>query len=156
MQARSLTIGQVAERTGLATSAIRFYEEKGLVTAERGPGGQRSFERSAIRRLSFVMIAQTVGLTLDEIKSALDSLPGGRVPTEADWNQLALGWRPILEARITVLERLRDRLDACIGCGCLSLRACELANPKDGLATRGSGPRLVLTEHQPQDEAPDA
>lgn len=139
----TLTIGQVAERTGLATSAIRFYEDKGLVTATRDPGGRRRYERSAIRRLSFVMIAQQVGLSLDEIHDALTSLPNGRTPTEADWTALARKWRPLLDERIAILERLRNRLDECLGCGCLSLRSCALANPGDRLATNGPGPRTV-------------
>lgn len=140
----TLSIGYVAERTGLATSAIRYYEELGLVAAHRAPGGQRRFERSVIRRLSFVMIAQRVGLSLDEIRAALDSLPDGRTPTERDWTALAQRWRPMIDERIAILERLRDRLDECLGCGCLSIRHCSLANPGDQLAAEGPGPRTVL------------
>ncbi len=143
MSQPTLTIGEVAERTGLATSAIRFYEDKGLVTATRDSGGRRRYERSAIRRLSFVMIAQQGGLSLDEIHGALNSLPHGRTPTEGDWTALAKRWRPLLDERIAILERLRDRLDDCLGCGCLSLRSCALANPDDRLATKGPGPRAV-------------
>lgn len=139
-----LSIGEVAARTGLAPSAIRFYQDKGLITADRGPGGQRRFERSTIRRLSFVMIAQQVGLSLEEIHAALGSLPQARTPTEADWTDLARRWRPLLDERIAILERLRNRLDDCLGCGCLSLRSCALANPEDRLATRGPGPRAVM------------
>ncbi len=140
---KHLSIGEVAARTGLAPSAIRFYEDKGLIAATRGPGGQRQFERSDIRRLSFVMIAQRVGLTLDEIRAALDSLPAGRTPNENDWTDLAARWRPLLDERIAVLERLRDRLDACLGCGCLSLRTCALANTDDILGADGPGPRYI-------------
>lgn len=143
MSPSALTIGQVAERTGLATSAIRYYEEKGLLFPSRAAGGQRRYERSALRRLSFVMIAQRVGLSLDEIRAALDSLPDGRTPTEQDWTGLAERWRPLLDERIAILERLRDRLDDCLGCGCLSLRHCSLANPDDQLAADGPGPRTV-------------
>ena len=145
MSDTSLSIGEIAERSGLAVSAIRYYEDKGLVRAERDAGGRRRFPRSTIRRLSFVMIAQHVGLSLDEIGAALDSLPGGRTPTEKDWVALASRWRPMLDERIAVLERLRDRLDACLGCGCLSLDTCHLANPNDRLAADGPGPRYVLT-----------
>lgn len=139
-----LTIGQVSDRTGLATSALRFYEEKGLIRSDRSAGGQRRFERATIRRISFITIAQRVGLTLDEIGAALDSLPDGRTPDEDDWTDLARRWRPLIDERIAILEVLRDRLDACIGCGCLSLRSCHLANPGDELGAEGSGPRGVL------------
>jgi MerR family redox-sensitive transcriptional activator SoxR len=139
-----LTVGQVAERTGLATSAIRFYEDRGLITSTRTSGGQRRFERSTIRRIAFATVAQKVGLSLDEIRAALDSLPRGRTPTEKDWAALASRWRPLLDERIAILERLRDRLDECLGCGCLSVRHCALANPGDRLSKNGPGPRTVL------------
>lgn len=139
-----LSIGAVAERTGLAVSAIRYYEDRGLVHSERTASGQRRFKRSVIRRLSFIVIAQQVGLSLEDIKAALDSLPEGRTPTERDWQALARPWRPMLEQRIAILERLRDRLDACLGCGCLSLDTCHLANPGDRLGALGPGPRYVF------------
>jgi MerR family redox-sensitive transcriptional activator SoxR len=139
-----LTIGALSERTGVAPSALRFYEAEGLVHAERTAGGQRRYHRDMIRRVSFIRIAQQVGLTLDEVRSALATLPDNRTPTQKDWERLSSSWRPRLDAQIAMLERLRDRLDACIGCGCLSLRACHILNPGDIAATRGPGPRYVL------------
>lgn len=139
-----LTIGALAERTGVAPSALRFYEAEGLLRADRSGGGQRRYPRSALRRVSFIRVAQQVGLRLDEIREALASLPDGRTPTEADWSRLSASWRPRLDERIAVLERLRDRLDGCIGCGCLSLRFCRLVNPDDVAGARGPGPRYVL------------
>lgn len=134
-----LTIGELSERSGIATSAIRYYEDRGLVTSRRTPGNQRRYERSMLRRLAFIRTAQGVGLSLEEIEAALESLPSGRTPTKADWARLSRSWRPRLDARIAQLERLRDTLDSCIGCGCLSLRRCSLSNPDDVLATRGPG-----------------
>ncbi|UDY36600.1 redox-sensitive transcriptional activator SoxR [Dermatobacter hominis] len=139
-----LSIGAVAERTGVATSALRYYESEGLITSTRTDGGQRRYSRDVIRRVSFIRIAQEVGLRLDEIKEALDALPDGRAPTERDWHQLSTSWRPRLDEQIAVLERLRDRLDACIGCGCLSLKVCRIVNPDDVAGDRGPGPRYVL------------
>jgi MerR family redox-sensitive transcriptional activator SoxR len=139
-----LTIGALSERTGVATSALRFYEAEGLLHATRSAGGQRRYPRSALRRVSFIRVAQQVGLRLDEIREALSSLPDGRTPTEKDWERLSASWRPRIEAQIAMLERLRDRLDGCIGCGCLSLRFCRLVNPDDAVAARGPGPRYVL------------
>ncbi len=139
-----LTIGALSERTGVATSALRFYEAQGLITAERSEGGQRRFGRDTLRRVSFVRIAQQVGLSLDEIRSALASLPDSRTPTPRDWERLSGAWRPRIDARIALLERLRDRLSGCIGCGCLSLKVCLLANPGDEAATLGPGPRWIL------------
>jgi MerR family redox-sensitive transcriptional activator SoxR len=139
-----LTIGAVAGRTGLAVSAVRYYEAEGLVVPWRNAGGQRRFERADIRRLSFVKIAQQFGFTLPQIKAQLDSLPGGRTPTAADWARLSAGFRVELDARIAAMERLRDTLDSCIGCGCLSLTACALYNPADTAASKGAGARYLM------------
>ena len=139
-----LTIGAVSERTGVATSALRFYEAEGLIHATRTAGGQRRYARDVLRRVSFIRVAQQVGLTLDEIREALHSLPEHRTPTEKDWHRLSASWRPRLDAQIAMLERLRDRLDGCIGCGCLSLRFCRMLNPDDRAGEQGPGPRYVL------------
>ncbi len=144
-----LSIGALSERTGVATSALRFYEAEGLVHATRSDGGQRRFTRETIRRVSFIRIAQQVGLSLDEIRAALASLPDSRTPTEKDWERLSQSWRPRLDAQIRMLERMRDRLDGCIGCGCLSLRHCKLLNPGDEVSARGPGPRYVLDDEPP-------
>jgi MerR family redox-sensitive transcriptional activator SoxR len=141
---RELTIGQVSERTGVAPSALRFYESKGLITATRSDGGQRRYARDVLRRVSFIRVAQQVGLSLEEIGDALSSLPDNRTPTKRDWERLSRGWQPRIDAQIALLERLRDRLDGCIGCGCLSLRVCQLANPDDEAAKYGTGPRWLL------------
>jgi MerR family transcriptional regulator, redox-sensitive transcriptional activator SoxR len=138
-----LTIGDLAERSGIATSAIRYYEERGLVRSRRTTGNQRRYERPMLRRLAFIRTAQRVGLSLEEIEQALATLPSNRTPTKADWTRLSRGWRPRLEAQIAQLERLRDTLDSCIGCGCLSLRRCSLSNPGDQAADRGPGPVLL-------------
>ena len=144
---RELTIGALARRTGLSVSAIRFYEERGLVHPERTAAGQRRFARSDIRRLSFVMIAQQLGYTIGEISARLAELPARRAPDAEDWRRMAEGFRAELDARIALMRDFRDRLDGCIGCGCLSLRACRLYNPGDACAQQGSGaqrlPRLV-------------
>lgn len=140
----SLPIGALAERTGVAPSALRFYEAEGLIHAHRSDGGQRRYGRDVIRRVSFIRVAQQVGLRLEEIRAALDSLPDNRTPTEKDWHRLSASWRPRLDEQIALLERLRDRLDACIGCGCLSLKVCHILNPGDVVAERGPGPRYVL------------
>ena len=139
-----LTIGELARRTGLAVSAIRFYEERGLVSAHRTSGNQRRFARADIRRLSFALIAQRLGLTLGEIEAELATLPDGRPPTQADWRAISERLRARLDQRIGLLERLRDRLDGCIGCGCLSLDRCRLYNPEDRAARAGPGPRFLL------------
>lgn len=141
-----LTIGEVAERTGVAHSALRFYEDEGLLSPSRTAGNQRRYERATIRRISFIRVAQQVGLSLEEVGEALATLPEGRGPTDADWTRLSTAWRPRLDAQIALLERLRDKLDGCIGCGCLSMSGCALFNPDDALAARGPGPRLVLDE----------
>jgi MerR family redox-sensitive transcriptional activator SoxR len=139
MAVAHLTIGELAERSGVATSALRYYEAQGLIESERTSGNQRRFRRATLRRVAFIRSAQRVGLTLDEISEALTTLPEGRTPTKADWSRLSQGWRPRLDAQIERLERLRDKLDGCIGCGCLSLRTCALSNPEDEAAPRGPG-----------------
>ncbi len=138
-----LTIGELAGRTGLSVSAIRFYEEKGLVEAWRTSGNQRRFPRSDIRRLSFVLISQKLGLTLEEISEALSNLPQGRTPNARDWKRISAMVRGRLDTQIARLEKLRDNLDGCIGCGCLSLRKCALYNPLDEAALEGEGPRVL-------------
>ena len=135
----SLTIGQLAERSGAAPSALRYYEQLGLIRSERTAGNQRRYPRATLRRVAFVRTAQRVGLSLEEIAEALASLPGDRAPTREEWAHLSRGWRPRIEARIAQLERLRDKLDSCIGCGCLSLDRCALSNPGDEAAARGPG-----------------
>lgn len=139
-----LPIGDLARRTGLSVSAIRFYEEKGLVEPIRTAGNQRRFLRSDIRRLSFILIAQQLGLALSEIEAELAKLPHGRTPTASDWNAISQSIRGQLDAKITQLELTRDRLDGCIGCGCLSLSRCQLFNKDDHLSKQGPGPRQVL------------
>ncbi len=142
-----LTIGELARRTGLSVSAIRFYEARGLVSAIRTSGNQRRFLRSDIRRLSFALIAQRLGLTLGEIETELSTLPQGRAPTQKDWETISRRVRGTLNARIAMLENMRDLLDGCIGCGCLSLERCALYNPEDRAARAGAGPRFLLGGH---------
>ncbi|MDW4499790.1 redox-sensitive transcriptional activator SoxR [Sulfitobacter sp. D35] len=139
-----LSIGALARRTGLAVSAIRYYETQGLIRPWRNAGGQRRFDRADLRRLSFVMIAQQFGFTLPQIRAELDRLPGGRTPTREDWARISEGFRAALDARIETLVRLRDTLDGCIGCGCLSLPTCGLYNPQDKAAAKGAGPRYLM------------
>lgn len=143
---RELTIGALARRTGLSVSAIRFYEERGLVRPGRNAGGQRRFARSDIRRLSFVMIAQQLGYTIAEIGARLAELPEGRAPNLRDWEKMARGFRAELDARIALMQDFRDRLDGCIGCGCLSLERCALYNPDDEAGLKGAGPRYLMGE----------
>jgi MerR family transcriptional regulator, redox-sensitive transcriptional activator SoxR len=140
MESRDLlTVGEVADRSGFAASAIRFYDKEGLITATRTSGGQRRFERSMLRRLAFIRAARNVGLTLDEIATALDTLPDSRTPTRADWARLSKDWRARLDDQIAGLIALRDSLDSCIGCGCLSLKRCAISNPSDSAAQAGPG-----------------
>ncbi|HEX8214220.1 MAG TPA: redox-sensitive transcriptional activator SoxR, partial [Allosphingosinicella sp.] len=150
-----LTIGELARRTGLSVSAIRFYEGRGLVSPIRTGGNQRRFLRSDIRRLSFALIAQRLGLTLSEIEVELATLPNGRAPTQADWQAISERVRGTLDAKIAMLDRTRALLDGCIGCGCLSLERCALYNPQDRAARAGAGPRFLLGD-KPADfaEAP--
>lgn len=134
-----LTVGAVARRSGFAASALRYYERLGLIGATRTSGGQRRYPRSVLRRLAFIRAARNVGLSLDEVAGALATLPGGRTPTRADWTRLSRSWRRRLEEQIEALSRLRDGLDSCIGCGCLSLRRCAFSNPADVAAAEGPG-----------------
>jgi MerR family redox-sensitive transcriptional activator SoxR len=138
-----LSIGEVAERSGVAPSALRYYESEGLITSVRSDGGQRRYGREMLRRVAFIRVAQRLGLSLEAIRDALSTLPDERTPTKADWTRLSRSWRPLLDEQIAVLERLRADLDSCIGCGCLSLRKCALYNPADQAARYGSGPRYL-------------
>jgi len=134
-----LTVGEVAHRSGFAASALRFYERQGLLHAARTAGGQRRYQRNVLRRLAFIRAARNVGLTLDEVAAALATLPEARTPTKEDWSRLSRGWRSRLDDQIAALTKLRDGLDSCIGCGCLSLRTCAMSNPDDVVAARGPG-----------------
>ena len=149
-----LTIGEVSDRAGVAPSALRFYESQGLITSTRTTGNQRRYARSTLRRVSFVRSAQRVGLSLEEITAALATLPDGRTPTKADWARLSRTWRSRINEQIDRLERLRDRLDSCIGCGCLSLQRCALSNPEDALRARGPGAFYLEPDPEP-DLEPD-
>ncbi len=149
VEVKRLTIGEVATRSGVATSALRFYEDHGLVAAERNGSGHRRYHADVLRRVSFIRTAQRVGLSLREITDALASLPDGRTPTARDWDRLATSWRPRLDEQIAVLTRLRDELDGCIGCGCLSLTSCGIWNPDDVAADLGTGPRYLLSDERP-------
>ena len=143
-QDEGLAIGAVAARAGVSVSALRFYEDRGLIRSRRSGGGQRRYSRSVLRRVAFIQAAQRVGLTLEDIGRALDTLPDRETLTARDWKRLSAAWRPMLDERIRLLEGLRDDLDSCIGCGCLSLERCRLRNPGDAAARRGSGPRYLL------------
>lgn len=139
-----LSIGEVVKRSGVAASALRFYEDQGLLVGRRAESGRRHYARADLRRLAFIRAAQAVGLSLEQIRSALASLPDGRTPNAADWRHLSSSWRPILDQRIAELTRLRDTLSSCIGCGCLSLSKCALYNPADAAAKAGPGARYLL------------
>ncbi len=139
MDQATLSVGEVAERSGFAPSAIRYYEREGLIGAERSSGGRRRFRRDVLRRLAFISAARHVGLTLDEVGAALDTLPRSRTPTAADWTRISRSWRTRLDAEIEALVALRDGLDSCIGCGCLSLKTCAMSNPQDWAASSGPG-----------------
>ncbi len=139
-----LTVGEVVRRSGYAASALRFYESIGLVTAERTGGGRRTFERSVLRRLAFIRAATNVGLTLDEVRAELERLPANRTPTKADWARISAHWRGRLNEQIAALEKLRDGLDSCIGCGCLSMKRCRFSNPDDVAAQSGSAGAAYL------------
>lgn len=138
-----LTVSQTARRSGFSDSALRYYEREGLISAERTSGGQRRFRRAELRRLAFIAAARHVGLSLDEIRAALSTLPTRRSPTNADWERISTAWRDRLNREIAALEELRDGLDGCIGCGCLSLESCTLSNPNDRVARRGPGARYL-------------
>jgi MerR family redox-sensitive transcriptional activator SoxR len=139
-----LTIGELAARSGTRTSALRFYEAKGLISAIRSGGGHRRYPRSTLRRVAFVRAGREIGLSIDEIRRSLATLPPDRTPTRADWARLSRSWRHHLDTRIHYLERLRDDLTSCIGCGCLSLTSCRLQNRDDEMARTGNGARLLL------------
>jgi len=139
--AEMLTIGEVAQRSGVAASALRFYEERGLITSERAGSGHRRFRRAVLRRIAFIVFAQRIGLTLEEIGAELAKLPPDRAPNRRDWSRLSSSWTSRIDDRIAELERLKLGLTGCIGCGCLSLERCKLANPDDRAAARGPGPR---------------
>ncbi len=140
---KQIGIGQLSKRSGVAPSALRFYEERGLIHSSRTPGNQRIYTQATLRRIGFIRGAQAVGLTLEEIADALATLPDNRTPTKADWSRLSRTWRTRLDQQIERIERLRDQLDGCIGCGCLSLKKCALYNPSDALGERDSGPVLL-------------
>lgn len=149
VEVKRFSVGEVGARAGVATSALRFYEEHQLIRSERNESGHRRYHADVLRRVSFIRTAQRVGLTLAEIREALDSLPNHRTPTTKDWERLASSWRPRLDEQISLLTRLRDQLDSCIGCGCLSLTSCGLWNPDDAAADLGSGPRYLLSDERP-------
>lgn len=138
-----IAIGELARRAGVAASALRFYEAQGLIHGARTSGRHRQYPRHVLRRVSFIRAAQHVGLSLDDIRQALSGLPDARTPTKADWERLARSWQPMLDARIAAMQRLRDQLGSCIGCGCLSLKACALYNPQDVASARGTGARYL-------------
>ncbi|MEA1901903.1 MAG: redox-sensitive transcriptional activator SoxR [Actinomycetota bacterium] len=145
-----LTVGELATRAGVATSALRFYETKGLIESERTDGNQRRYARATLRRVALIRAGQEVGLTLSELASALESLPHDKTPTKADWGRLSRSWRDRLDAQIDEMTALRDELSDCIGCGCLSLKSCAIFNPDDSAADLGSGPRYLMgDERQP-------
>ena len=136
-----LTITEISRRSGVASSALRFYEERGLITSERAGSGHRRYPRSVLRRIAFIVFAQRIGLTLDEVGAALAKLPAGRAPTRGDWARLSGEWTKRIDQRIAELQRLREGLTRCIGCGCLSIDRCRLANPADRAGRMGPGPR---------------
>ena len=144
-----LTIGEVARRSGVASSALRFYEERGLIESERAGSGHRRYPRPVLRRIAFIVFAQRIGLSLEEIGDELAKLPPNRAPTRRDWSRLSSGWSSRIDQRITELERLRAGLTDCIGCGCLSLDRCRLANPGDRAAAAGPGPRYWIGDRRP-------
>lgn len=143
-----ISIGQLAGRVGIAVSAIRFYETKGLISSIRNAGGQRRFLRSDVRRLSFVLIAQQLGFSIHDIAQELSALPSGRTPTKSDWAAASERFRIRLDERIQAMNTMRDRLDGCIGCGCLSLDVCQLYNPEDRANAAGAGPRYLLGDRR--------
>lgn len=145
----ALTIGEVARRSGVASSALRFYEERGLITADRAGSGHRRYPRAVLRRIAFIVFAQRVGLTLGEIGAQLDKLPPDRAPTRRDWTRLSSTWSARIDERIAELQRLKSGLTECIGCGCLSLERCKLSNPGDRAAGLGPGPRYWVGDRRP-------
>ncbi len=139
-----LTISEVSRRSGVASSALRFYEDRGLIRSERAGSGHRRYPRAVLRRIAFVVFAQKIGLTLDEVGAELAKLPANRTPNQADWARISSGWTRRVDERIAELQRLRDSLTSCIGCGCLSLNQCQLSNPADRVRRQGSGPRFWI------------
>jgi MerR family redox-sensitive transcriptional activator SoxR len=146
-----LTISEISKRSGVASSALRFYEDKGLVRSERAGRGHRRYPRAALRRIAFIVFAQKIGLSLEEIGKELSKLPSNRVPESADWAKLSGNWRKRIDERIDELERMKAGLTKCIGCGCLSLERCRLANPSDRVASLGPGPRFWVTKADSRD-----
>ena len=144
-----VTIGELARRAGVATSALRYYEQLGLISSQRTTGGQRRYARATLRRVAFIRAAQTVGLSLGEARAALARLPDERTPSKADWNKVSATWIRHVDERICELQRLRETLNGCVGCGCLSLRTCRLSNPDDTAAARGTGARWLLGDTPP-------
>ena len=149
MAVPALTIAELSARSGAAPSALRYYEELGLIRAERTSGNQRRYPRYMLRRIAFIRAGRQLGLPLREIKKALDTLPGGKAPTKAQWSRAARAWQARIDERIADLQRLSDTLDGCIGCGCLSLRTCALYNPDDAAASLGDGARYLLGDDRP-------
>jgi MerR family transcriptional regulator, redox-sensitive transcriptional activator SoxR len=145
----TLAVGEVAKRSGVAVSALHFYEAKGLITSQRSAGNQRRYERDVLRRVAVIRTAQRVGISLEQIAAALETLPQRQAPTRADWSRLSRLWRDDLNQRIAQLEKLRDTLDDCIGCGCLSLKRCALRNPGDTLARAGAGAHRLQIKSKP-------
>ncbi len=152
--AREITVGQLAARSGATISALHFYEARGLISARRTPGNQRRYPRVMLRRVAFIRASQRVGIPLAEIKAALDTLPARRTPTARDWARLSAAWCRDLDERISALQDLRDRLTGCIGCGCLSLTNCQLANPDDTLGASGTGPRRLSAQDRAAQDRP--
>ena len=153
MTSQALLIGEVVRRSGTAASALRYYEREGLISSDRSAGGQRRYERAVLRRLAFIRAARNVGLSLAEIRDSLARLPASRTPTKADWTAISRSWRGRLDEQIAALEALRDGLDSCIGCGCLSLAYCRVANPDDAVARIGAGAVLLPPALRPHPDA---
>lgn len=148
----NLSVGQVAKRTGVAVSALHFYEQKGLIHSLRNHGNQRRYKRDVMRRIAIIKAAQKFGVTLEEIKQAFDALPQKRDPTKDDWSQLATQWQAMLAEKITAMTQLKNNITGCIGCGCLSLHHCPIYNRDDKLAKQGNGAHLLFTEHGSKDK----
>jgi MerR family transcriptional regulator, redox-sensitive transcriptional activator SoxR len=146
---RALSVGEVAQRSGVAVSALHFYETRGLIRSQRSAGNQRRYARDVLRRIAVIRTAQHVGVSLEQIATAFDTLPHDKAPTRADWSRLSRQWRDDLNQRITQLEKLRDTLDDCIGCGCLSIKRCALRNPGDTLASAGPGAYRLQIKSKP-------
>ena len=149
-QSRLLTIGELADRSGVRTSTLRFYESRGLISSERTEGNQRRYPRPTLRRVAVIRAARALSMSLGQIRDALSRLPQSRTPNKRDWERLSRSWRHVLDERIGELERLRNDLTSCIGCGCLSLRTCALFNPGDQIAERGAGARYLLGDRREQ------